>query len=207
MEKMFKEIIDIMHNDYAGFEDKRGWDRPELFLQRIMENDQLTKKQFKEFVDEYLLDFNDRHIHFIMEDTEEEKTQNRGFKVRRYEDSLFVTEADAEKRLKPGVRFISLGGKSIPELKELHARRLNESHQEREDWTSLLMLYPDGEIEDENGKRLFKFGNYDKKAYVPTYSVEKREGIAIITMTDFLNPDAIAEMVEANKDLLETADR
>ncbi|GEN84796.1 hypothetical protein SLU01_31080 [Sporosarcina luteola] len=207
MEKMFKDIIDIMHNDYAGFEDKRGWDRPELFLQRIMENDQLTKKQFKEIVDEYLLDFNDRHIHFIMEDTEEEKAQNRGFKVRRYEDSLFVTEADAEKRLKPGVRFISLGGKSIPELKELHARRLNESHQEREDWTSLLMLYPEGELEDENGKRLFKFGNYDKKAYVPTYSVEKREGIAIITMTDFLNPDAIAEMVEANKDLLETADR
>ena len=42
MEKIFKEIVQIMHNDYAGCKDKQGWDRPEHFLQKIRENDQLS---------------------------------------------------------------------------------------------------------------------------------------------------------------------
>ncbi|MGN7386463.1 S41 family peptidase [Sporosarcina sp. SAFN-015] len=207
MEKIFKEIVDIMHNDYAGCQDKQGCDRPEHFLRMIKGNDQLTKKEFKGIVEDYLLDFNDQHIHFVMESEGSETLKNRGFKVRRYEERLYVTEVDSEERLRPGMSFVSLGGKSIPELKELHHARLNENHPERENWTPLLMLYPEGEVADESGKRTFTFGSYDKKTYVPTYTVEKRDDVVFITMTDFANPDAIVEMVEGNKELLETMDK
>ncbi|WP_432361719.1 S41 family peptidase [Sporosarcina sp. UB5] len=207
MEQIFKEIVQIMQNDYAGWKDKQGCDRPDHFLEMIKGNDQLSNKEFKEIVEEYLLDFNDQHIHFIMENTVNEKPKNRGFKVRRYEDRLYVTEVDSEERLKPGMSIVSLGGKSIPELRELYHRRLNENHPERENWAPILMLYPDGEVEDGNGKREITFGLYDKKPYVPTYSVEKKQDAVVITMTDFANPDAIVKMVEENKKLLETTDK
>lgn len=207
MEKIFKEIVDIMHNDYAGCQDKQGCDRPEHFLKMIKGNDRLSNAEFKEIIEEYLLDFNDKHIHFILENAEEEKPQTRGFKVRRYEDRLYVTEADSEKRLEPGKSIVSLGGKSIPELKELHHARLNENHPERENWAPILMLYPDGEVADATGKRKITFGLYDKKPYVPKYSVEKRQDLVFITVTDFANPDAIVKMVEENKELLETTDK
>lgn len=207
MEKIFKEIVDIMHYDYAGCQDKQGCDRPEHFIEMFKGNDRMTDAEFKEIVEEYLLDFNDKHIHFMLENAEEEKPQTRGFKVRRYEDRLYVTEVDSENRLKLGMSIVSLGGKSILELKELHHRRLNENHNERENWTPLLMLYSEGEVEDENGTRTFTFGLFDKKPYVPTYSVEKMEDVVFITMTDFANPDAIVKMVEENKELLETTDK
>ncbi|WP_262176203.1 S41 family peptidase [Saccharococcus sp. Marseille-Q5394] len=207
MEKIFKQIVDIMQNDYAGWKDKRGCDRPEHFLELIKGNDQLSNKEFKEIVEEYLLDFNDRHIHFIMENADNEQPKDRGFKVRRYEDRLYVTEVDSEERLEPGMSIVSLGGKSILELKELYQRRLNENHPERENWAPILMLYPEGEVVGANGKQKFTFGLYDKKPYVPTYSVEKRQDTVFITMTDFANPDAIAKMVVDNKEFLETTEK
>ncbi|WHT49102.1 hypothetical protein QNH10_05430 [Sporosarcina thermotolerans] len=109
METIFKEIIQIMHNDYAGCNDKRGCDRPEHFLKMIKGDAQLSKKEFKEIVEEYLLDFNDQHIHFIMENAEDEKPKSRGFKVRRYGDRLYVTEVDSEDRLQPKMSFVSIG--------------------------------------------------------------------------------------------------
>lgn len=207
MEKIFREVVQIMQNDYAGWKDKQGCDRPDHFLEMIKGKDGLTKKEFKEIVEEYLLDFNDQHIHFIMENVESEKVKNRGFKVRRYDDQLYVTEVDSEERLEPGMSIVSLGGKSIRELKELHHRRLNENHPERENWAPILMLYPEGEVVGANGKQKFTFGLYNKKPYVPTYSVEKKKDAVFITLTDFASPDAIAKMVVENKELLETADK
>ena len=69
------------------------------------------------------------------------------------------------------------------------------------------MLYNEGEIVDDNGSWTLPFRLYEKKPYVPTYSVEEREGVAFITMTDFANPDAIVKMVEENKELLDTTDK
>ncbi|MCG7346347.1 S41 family peptidase [Sporosarcina sp. ACRSL] len=207
MEKIFTEIVHIMHNDYAGCNDKLGWDRPEYFLQKLRGNDQLSHEEFKQIVEEYLLDFNDKHIHFIAENVGSEKPKNRGFKVRRFEDHLYVTEVDSEERLKPGMSFVSIGGYSIPELKERHHRLLNENHPERENWMPILMLYNEGEIVGDNGRRTIPFRLYEKKPYIPTYSVEERDGVAFITMSDFANPDAILKMLEEHQQLLEKTDK
>ena len=107
--------------------------------------------------------------------------------MRRYEDGLYVTEVDSEKKVELGMRFVSLGGHGIPELVDKHRRLLNENHAERENWLPILDLYEEGEIEDSAGNRkVIKFDIYDKAPYVPEYSVKKvNEEMIVLTMTDF----------------------
>jgi hypothetical protein len=209
MENIFKEIVHIMNNDYAGWKDKKGCDRPEYYIRKIKDNPSLTNAEFEDIVDDYLLDFNDRHIYFVAKNEGSEKAKSRGFQVRRFENGLYVTEVDSEKQVEPGMRFVSLGGHSIPELKEMHHRLLNENHVERENWLPILSQYEEGEIEDGKGNRkIIKFDLYDKVPYVPEYSVKKvDEKIIVITMTDFADPDAIVKMVADNKTLLDSTDK
>ncbi|MEH7349402.1 hypothetical protein [Gottfriedia acidiceleris] len=122
MESIFKEIVQIMRHDYSGYEDKKGWDNPEYFLQKIkdlMVSKKLTKDIFTEIVKDYLLDFKDQHIYFEQFNyTNNIELKDRGFRVRRFENKLYVTEVSGESRLKRGMFFKSIGGYSIPELAE-----------------------------------------------------------------------------------------
>ncbi|MBT2680210.1 hypothetical protein J7E38_14445 [Bacillus sp. ISL-35] len=198
MEAIFKDIVHIMQHDYAGWKDKQGWHRPEYFLKKIKEYD------FTSVVKEYLQDFNDKHIYFEDHKLEKEVPQARGFKVRRYEDKLYVTEVGAEKRLVKGTTFTSIGGWSIPVLRERHASLLSESHAERENWRPVLALYEYGETD--SGKEV-RFRFYPKGDYQPVYSVEKlNDWTLLLTMTDFADPDSIIRMIDEHKHLLESTE-
>ncbi|MBO0588989.1 S41 family peptidase [Sporosarcina sp. E16_8] len=212
MEKIFEEIVHIMNNDYAGWKDKKGCDNPTYFLQKIrglQDKDQLTKEVFKGIVGDYLLDFNDHHMQFNVAGLHNDKPKVLGFRVRRFEDCLYVTHVDSESRLEPGMCFVSVGGQSIPELRERHHRLLNENHTERENWTPILSLYDEGEVENSEGvRRTIFLAHYEKQPYKPTYSVQQLRGDAIlITMTDFANPDAIAKMITENQAILNSTER
>ncbi|GAM13135.1 S41 family peptidase [Mesobacillus selenatarsenatis] len=198
MEAIFKEIVHIMHHDYAGWKDKQEWDRPDYFLGKLKD------ANFADVVKEYLLDFRDKHIYFTDLKTEREVAQDRGFKVRRYEDKLYVTEVGSETRLVKGMAFVKIGGHSILELRERHERLLNENHAERENWTPILALYEYGETDD--GQEV-QFSFYQKADYQPVYSVRKlNEETLLMTMTDFADPDAIIRMINDHKDLLESVE-
>jgi len=212
VENIFEEIIHIMNNDYAGWKDKKGCDNPTHYLEKVRQlrrEGQLSIDTFKGIVEDYLLDFNDAHIYFSAVNSQSEKPKVRGFRVRRFEDWLYVTHVDSESRLQPGMRIVSLGGYSISELRDRHHRLLNENHAERENWTSILSLYEDGEIENSEGVQCrFPLAFYDKKLYTPTYSVQQlTEDTLLITMTDFADPDAIAKMITENQVLLESTDK
>lgn len=60
--KVFKEIVDVMRNDYAGCIDKKGWDHPERYTNQI--NEQTNRKDFVQLVKDYLLDYHDKHLFF-----------------------------------------------------------------------------------------------------------------------------------------------
>lgn len=212
VEHILKEIAHIMHHDYAGFEDKNGWDNPEDFLKKIQhlkESNLLTREKFVEVIRDYLLDFNEYHIFFndrcgIVNN----KLLDRGFRVRRFKEYLYVTQVNSENRLKKRMFFKSVGGYTIPELREKHRRLLNENHTERENWMPVLSLYEYGEIEDNEGNTsVFKFNFYEKTTYVPTYSVKKiNDNALLLTVTDFMNPDAIVTLIKENQDLLDTTE-
>ena len=104
---------------------------------------------------------------------------------------------------------MSLGGHSIPELRERHHRLLNENHAERENWTPILSIYDEGEIENSEGKlSVIPLAYYDKRPYTPTYSVQQLpENTVLITMTDFADPDAIMKMITENQAILESTEQ
>jgi hypothetical protein len=208
MEAIFNEIVHIMHHDYAGWKDKAGWDNPSVFLQKLKEMDDLNNDSFTRLIRDYLLEFNDQHIHFYNLIETERNPMDRGFRVRRFEDKLYITETKTEQRLTKGMALLSLGGFSIPEVKTLHARLFNENHPERENWNSILSLYEFGEVEDGCGNVVeipFKF--YEKAAYRPVYSVEKlNETSLLMTITDFGDPDSIIKMMEENRGLLDSTE-
>lgn len=212
MDHIFKEVVHIMHNDYAGCMDKSGWDQPDYFSRKIKnlkEQSLLTKELFTEIVNDYLVDFNDKHIFFKCLDSQSKKMKNRGFQVRRYEDRLYVSDVEQDSRLKKGMFFRSLGGLSITELKEIHKRLLNENHPERENWTPILSFYDYGEIGDDQGRSFnFSFESYEKKPYTPVYSVSELENnTLLIKITDFMNLDAIISLMEKNKESLDSSER
>lgn len=67
MREIFIEIIQIMKNDYSGWQDKLGWDDPDTFLREVEELEKkgdLSQEEFTRIVLNYLLDFNDGHILF-----------------------------------------------------------------------------------------------------------------------------------------------
>ncbi|CEG28890.1 S41 family peptidase [Bacillus sp. B-jedd] len=210
MKNIFKEIVYIMQNDYAGCEDKKGWDNPEFFLTKIEsleKESKLTDETFTEVVEDYLIDFNDQHIFFTNLRAQKRGQTDVGFRVRRYEDKLYVTEVSEETRLETGIAFSSLGGLSIAELSKKHSRYLKESHPERENWNKILQRYSNGELEDKDGTAsTFSFSQFEKKPYQPEYSVKNWRGTLWMTLTDFADPDAILAMVEANKTELENAE-
>jgi len=211
MESIFKEIVQIMHQDYSGFKDKKGWDNPNYFLQKIKDlkvSNKLTKELFTEIVKDYLLDFKDQHVYFLQNDSVKTRKKEYGFQVRRYDDRLYVTKVSSENRLKCGMFFKSLEGLTVPELVELHKRLLFEESAERENWTPIFSLYNYGEIEDLNGNQsLFQFNLYEKSPYDPTYSVSSlTENILQMTITDFMDPEAITNMLKENQILLESTE-
>ncbi|WP_088043270.1 S41 family peptidase [Bacillus sp. EAC] len=208
MESIFKEIVHVMHHDYSGYEDKKGWDNPNYFLQKIKElmvSKKLTKELFTEIVKDYLLDFEDQHIYFEQYNSTNKELKDRGFRVRRFENKLYVTEVGGESRIKRGMFFNSLGGYSIPELAEFHKRLICESSVERENWSPILSLYSYGELVDLNGNlSLFSMNFYEKSPYTPTYTIRSlKENVLLITITDFMDSQAILNMIKENHQLLE----
>jgi C-terminal processing protease CtpA/Prc len=206
---IFEEIVSIMHNDYAGCLDKKGWDDPNKYaekIKRLEEIDSLTPEQFVEIVQDYLLDFKDPHMYFQLVNSHKQKRYDCGFQVRRYGDHLFITHVGKEKRVKVGERIISLDDKSIPELAQLHQRALFEHHHEREKWRKILPQFHTCEVEDRNGNhRTFKLKRYEIEPYVPKYTLEKlQDDLLLMTLTDFTNPDAINQLI---KDHVEELDQ
>ncbi|MBB4826885.1 hypothetical protein HNO89_004169 [Sporosarcina luteola] len=209
MLRIAEEIVHIMHNDYAGCLDKKGWDSSDAFLEKVQQGNNLSSKEFLALVDDYLLDFKDQHLYMVADGKSVERPRTRGFSVRRYEDRLYITKVDSDNRLVPGMHFISVGGFSIRELREKHHRLLSENHPERENWSPILFQYEEGVVIDSKGnQQQITFRLFDKTPYVPEYSIRRLdEGPLLLTFTDFMNPDAIANLIEKHKDLLDTVDQ
>ncbi|WP_160036420.1 S41 family peptidase [Paenibacillus sp. An7] len=138
---IFAEVVSIMHQDYAGYDEKIGWDHPDYFKKKIEDLETsgiITPQRFTELVNEYLLSFKDRHMYFNLHNSEKVEVKTCGFTVRNYEDTLYVTETKEEDRFEKGTRIVSIDGESISSIRKLHHTMLRESHPEREEWDEIL---------------------------------------------------------------------
>ncbi|QSS98774.1 hypothetical protein IMZ31_11720 [Pontibacillus sp. ALD_SL1] len=199
---IFNEIVEIAHRDYAGWKDKLGWDNPEPF-RKVLKESNLTPEEFGELVQDYLLAFNDHHFYFVVKG---ENSWDRGFRVRRCEDRLYVTELKGENRLSKGQAIFSVNQIPIPELVQSHSLELREKGSERELWKGVLEKYQTIEVEDEYGTiHSVEMKRHRKEAYTPVHSIQVlNEDTLLMKLSDFVTPEPITALMCENKELLYT---
>lgn len=208
-DEIFEEIVSIMQKDYSGCKDKQGWDNPEFYRGILKGNKrEITPDEFVELVKDYLIDFKDNHIHFVRTQKNKEQRKERGFKVRRFEDMLYVTSVKNEKNITVGSVISALDGIPIMELREKYHRNLNENHPERENWNPILLKHENCTIVNEDQTTtILTMKKFDKGPSTPTYSIEKmKEGPILVTLTDFADPDTISSLIRDHATLLEAAE-
>ncbi|GIO32590.1 MULTISPECIES: S41 family peptidase [Paenibacillus] len=207
---IFAEIVSIMHQDYAGYEEKKGWDHPDYFTQKIEyleTNELMTPQLFTEIVNEYLISFQDRHLYFHLHHSEKVEAKTCGFSVRNYEDTLYVTEVSEENRFGKGAKIVSIDGQSISSIRTLHREMLRESHPEREEWDEILSKATSFELMNEN-EDLVKLDLrlYRRTPKKSTYAIDFiNENTLLLTFSDFGDTNSIVNLIEKHKDdLLES---
>ncbi|OQR56157.1 S41 family peptidase [Bacillus sp. CDB3] len=206
--EIFKEVVSITHHDYSGCLDKKGWDDPTPYLNKIEQLEkhrELTPVQFTEIVGDYLLDFKDNHMLFKMT-TKKQPLNSVGFQVKRYEDRLYITSANQEKRVKKGQTILALDNIKIPELLIKYKKYLNETTYEREKWGYALSKSSNCTIIDEDGvTQTIPLQKYKQIGYTPNYSLEKyNEDTLLITLTDFTNTEAVNQLIDTYKNELDS---
>ncbi|MBM7578573.1 S41 family peptidase [Jeotgalibacillus terrae] len=206
---MFEKIVDVMHHDYSGFLDKKGWDQPELFRKKIETLDPATPESraaFTAIVKDYLLDFRDRHVSFTVADRNGSPAEWAGLRVRRYRGFLYITESE-DTRFQAGDKIISVDGKRIPEAADIYARKLYQEKEARQDWNPVLLLAGVIEVEHSSGERtVYEIHRKKKPVYTPEYSSKEIEpGIHLIKLTDFADPDAVYQLFKKHAEAYESA--
>ncbi|MGV3466541.1 MAG: S41 family peptidase [Heyndrickxia sp.] len=209
--KIFNEIMEITHHDYAGWDEKRGWDRPEIFLEemtRLDEKEELTPQKFVEIVSEYLISFQDRHMYFLLEGSESAKVSTCGFRVRRYEDALYITETVEEKRISKGAKIISIDNQSIAAIISSKQHLLRERSAEREDWSHIINKATSIKIVDLNNQVMEL--NLQKYEPVPRNNVSTlksmNENTLLMTLPSFSNVRAVLDFVKNHEDELKACE-
>lgn len=206
--EIFHEIVEIMQQDYAGCYDKKGWDRPEVYSEKIELLEQqgaLTPHMFEEIVEDYLLDFQDPHMIFKIKERNDVRRVDVGFKVRRFEDKLYVVSTGREERLERGDAIISLDGVRVLDLVNHHQRELIEKEPERERWEDIIKQYSTCEVGKRNGDQLeMRLRLYEKEAYQPLHTIEKLDDYTLlITLTDFIDAEVFSNLLKQYRSQLD----
>ncbi len=210
--EIFDDVISITHNDYFGHLDKKGWDEPEKYrtwIKRMEDEDVLDAGTFQEIVEDYLLDFKDRHMYFRLKDNEKHNIYHNGFSTRRFDDKLHVTEVTDEDRLETGDALLSLDDVPISVLVEKHARELFETVAERENWKPIIQRYTSCEVEARDGTikmlELKQFAQQDRK---PRFKVDKlNDDVLFMSLPSFGDVKAVEMLLEQYEGELDTAEK
>ncbi|MFD1739617.1 S41 family peptidase [Bacillus salitolerans] len=201
---LFDTIVEIMHHDYAGHKDKEGWDRPDYFrgkLEELDKNDQLTRNRFEQIVGDYLLDFQDEH-NVLRSILDEAPPTSVGFRVRHYEEYLFVDRVDQESRIQLGTIITEIDKVRINVIADEMRRYLKSTVPEREWWESILLEAKTITIEKDGTKTLVELSHYDNPRQPSNYVVEEKEGTLLFRFNDFIDLNQMKSLLETHKDQL-----
>ncbi|MEY9974655.1 C-terminal processing protease CtpA/Prc [Lysinibacillus sp. RC46] len=187
--QIFDEVIQIMKTDYAGYLDKKHINRPENYL--ITED--MTDKDFVETIQSYLLDFKDGHLSF---NAKKAVIPNRGFKVRRYQNALYVTEVTNETRLQIGDAILEIDGLTIEEFEMLYSKILEDPVPERQYWNVGLRQAKRVLVNRDDDKFLLPLATYERSPYVPSYVFKKLDNKTVyLKIADFSQAQPIQDLL------------
>ncbi|QSX06638.1 hypothetical protein JYG23_04055 [Sedimentibacter sp. zth1] len=195
--EIFNEVVDIMHNDYAGCNDKVNIDNPEKYINLINKNSMMSEYDFLCLVKEYLLPFCDGHVAFF---SNHDIDFSNGFSVRRYQDLLYVTNAKQESNIIVGDAIKEIDGKTIPQLEIEYSLYLQKETNERQKWREIIkkgsvckIVHKDkseSEIVLKHYKPVNIAGKFSFK------SIDKNT--LIMTLPNFEDESKIVELINSN---------
>lgn len=194
--EIFNDIVSILKNDYAGFEDKKKYNHPG----RYTVTNKMDDESFTQTIQEYLYDFKDGHLSFR---NKKSKIPFRGFSVRRYSDALYVTEILGEEHLQVGDKITAINGDSINLAASRYSNFLQDDVYERQTWKNLLPFVEHIEYERDGELYELDLSQYGRPAYTPEYELKQlNEKTVYIKLTDFAQSEPIQKMVEVHENLL-----
>lgn len=208
--KLFDEIVDIVHNDYSGCNDKKGWDNPAYFREKLeimIVDNTINNRTFKEVVDDYLCDLKDRHIFLVAQISGDTQEFSNGFTAYRYENCLYVVKTFQENTLEAGDIILALDNIPILSVKEKFKRYLDENTSERENWKPIIKKFNTCTVKKKGGSIVeFTLGRYKPINPSPEYSFkELSEEISFLKFTNFANEDVIHSLIAENKESIQNS--
>lgn len=187
---IFEEIVKVIENDYSGCEIKKNWGNAEYYrnlLKQACESDELDRKRFKEIVDDYLLDYKDNHIAFVDKKSVTTLT-DIGFRVRRYEDKLYVISNTQEKNIEIGTAIIAIDNLSVKEAAEKFKRKLMDQPNERQLWERIIAKFKMITILENGKERQFNITMYPGENIKSDYKCNKLdENTILVSYNDFID--------------------
>lgn len=160
--EIFNDIVQIMKTDYAGAAEKLDVNRPEGY----QITDDMADRDFIETIQSYLLDFKDGHLSF---NAKEAVIPNLGFRVRRHQSTLYVTEATEEMRLQKGDAIFEIDGLTIEDFGDRHEKVLEDTVHDRQYWNVALRLAKEIFVLRDGKAFNLPLKTYQRTPYAPSY--------------------------------------
>ena len=119
-----------------------------------------------------------------------------GFRVKRHENFLYVTEARQETRLAPGMRIVAAGMNRIDFLlKDLGADVFWGRGSDREDWDLAMRMFDDIDVFPGDGHVMrLDLRRYPVETPAPEFTTCVQDGAVVMRIDDLSQADKVAQV-------------
>ncbi len=212
-EQIFRDVVDAVIQDYAGFAEKESLHDPLFFytaLQAAVKGGQADDRFFAQLMGQYLAVMQDANLSFLRIDRRNPAGETAGFSVRSHKGKLYVVFAGQEKRVRPGDQILTLG-KLPPALYRQRMGRniLGDEVEEREDWGLVLQAAGTCLVKHRSGiDENLLLGSYPVKRKLPALSGRKiGTDTLYLNLPHFARPEEVARLLTSKKKSLEQCSR
>lgn len=203
LHRVFTQIIEILRRDYAGKDLCGEAFDPRYYTQAIgqaAKEKRLDDRLFFRYISQMLAAIGDRHLLFEMLPGEDYAPHSPGFRVRRFEDSLIVTEVTEETRLSVGDVITAVNGGSPSHHRQRIQKNIFFSDDpEREDWSGLLKMAQTVTLKNGDVLELVQYPKAPRSAKA---SLRLEKDCAIVTPGVFDGQGETARLLEENNEAL-----
>lgn len=159
LDDIFDLFVNTIHFNYIGYDWKKQYYTPSEYHTYVFSRYRyhtLTVEQLVRCLHQLTGDMHDRHLRFTCDDWIDYRNHAMKYRVRAYEDVLYVTRAEPETGLVPGDQILEIQHMSPERVRKYTRHNCFYSREpERELWggylrmaTHLLVKHPDGTVED-----------------------------------------------------------
>jgi hypothetical protein len=144
LDEVFQAFVNTVHYNYVGFEQKRRYFTPAEYHTYVYSRyrfNSLTMEMLVRSLHQFIGDMHDRHLVFHCDDWVDYRNLAMKYRVRAYEDCLYVTEADPDTGLVPGDRILEVQHMSPERVRKYTRNNCFYSRDpERELWGGYLRM-------------------------------------------------------------------